>query len=60
MGGFVSTPVLNDIQTPTVLNFILQEMFRRSDLVDIYSISDPKRCDKYIVTGWLNYVERQK
>lgn len=51
MGGFVSTPVLNDIQTPTVLNFILQEMFRRSDLVDIYSISDPKRCDKYIVTG---------
>ena len=51
MGGFISTPVLNNTQTPTVLNFILQEMFRRSDLVDIYSIADPKRCNKYIVSG---------
>jgi hypothetical protein len=51
MGGFFSTPVLSDIQTPTVLNFILIEMFRRSDLVDIYSLADSKRCSKYIVAG---------
>jgi hypothetical protein len=51
MGGFFSTPVLSDVQTPTVLNFILQEMFRRSDLVDIYSLADPKRCDRYVVAG---------
>ena len=51
MGGFFSTPVLSDIQTPTVLNFILQEMFRRADLVDIYSLADPKRCDRYVVAG---------
>jgi len=51
MGGLFSTPVLSDVQTPTVLNFILQEMFRRSDLVDIYSLADPKRCDRYVVAG---------
>lgn len=51
MGGFFSTPVLNNIETPTVLNFILQEMFRRSDLVDIYSLADSKRCSRYIVAG---------
>ena len=51
MGSFFSTPVLSDIQTPTVLNFILQEMFRRSDLVDIYSLADSKRCSRYIVAG---------
>lgn len=51
MGGFISTPVLTDVQTPTVLNFILQEMFRRSDLVDIYSLADPQRCDRYVVAG---------
>ena len=51
MGGFVSTPVLNNIETPNVLNFILQEMFRRSDLVDIYSLADSKRCSRYIVAS---------
>ncbi len=40
-----------DTKTPTVLNFILREMFARADLVDIYSLADPNRCGKYIVVA---------
>lgn len=49
MGGGFSAPV--DTKTPTVLNFILREMFSRADLVDIYSLADPNRCGKYIVVA---------
>ena len=49
MGGFISTPV--DTATPEILNFILREMFRRADLVDIYSLADPNRCSRYVVAG---------
>jgi hypothetical protein len=49
MGGTFSTPV--NLETPTVLNFILTEMFRRSDLVDIYSLADSARCSRYVVAG---------
>jgi hypothetical protein len=49
MGGIFSTPV--NLDTPTVLNFILTEMFRRSDLVDIYSLADSGRCSRYVVAG---------
>ena len=49
MGGTFSTPV--NLDTPTVLNFILTEMFRRSDLVDIYSLADSARCSRYVVAG---------
>jgi hypothetical protein len=49
MGGLVSIPV--DTATPELLNFILREMFRRADLVDIYSLADPNRCSRYVVAG---------
>jgi hypothetical protein len=49
MGGSISAPV--DIKTPTVLNFILREMFRRADLVDIYSLADSQKCSRYVVSG---------
>jgi hypothetical protein len=49
MGGAYSVPT--DTKTPTVLNFILREMFSRADLVDIYSLADPNRCSKYIVVA---------
>lgn len=34
-----------------MLNFILREMFRRADLVDMYSLADPERCKRYIVVA---------
>lgn len=49
MGAGYSAPT--DTKTPTVLNFILREMFSRADLVDIYSLADPNRCGKYIVVA---------
>lgn len=49
MGGAASTPVGTD--TPTILNFILREMFRKADLVDIYSLADKTRCARYVVAG---------
>jgi len=49
MGGIQSTPSSTDM--PQVLNFILQEMFRRTDLADIYSLADPERCKRYIVVA---------
>jgi hypothetical protein len=49
MGGTQSTPSTTDL--PTVLNFILQEMFRRVDLADIYSLADPDRCKRYVIVA---------
>ena len=49
MGGIQSSPSGTDM--PQVLNFILQEMFRRTDLADIYSLADPERCKRYIVVA---------
>ena len=49
MGGSQSLPSQTD--TPQVLNFILQEMFRRTDLADIYSLADPDRCKRYVIVA---------
>ena len=49
MGGVQSAPSKDEM--PKVLNFILQEMFRRTDLADIYSLADPERCKRYIVVA---------
>jgi len=49
MGNFVSAPV--NTNAPAVLNFILREMFRRADLIDIYSLADKDRCSRYVVAG---------
>jgi hypothetical protein len=49
MGGTASFPTNTDM--PQVLNFILQEMFRRTDLADIYSLADPDRCKRYVIVA---------
>ena len=50
MGGiFSSQPPPTEVKT--ILNTILREMFRRADLIDLYSLADPDRCSKYIVVG---------
>lgn len=49
MGAGTSVPAQTD--TPQALNFILQEMFRRTDLADIYSLADPDRCKRYIIVA---------
>ena len=49
MGGLLSTP--GSDRPSEVLNFILREMFRRSDLMDIYSLADKSRCSHYIIAG---------
>jgi hypothetical protein len=49
MGGTQSLPSTTDM--PTVLNFIFQEMFRRVDLADIYSLADPERCKRYVIVA---------
>lgn len=49
MGNELSIPKGRD--TPSILQFILQEMFRRTDLADIYSLADPDRCKRYIVVA---------
>ena len=49
MGSDLSIPKGRD--TPSILQFILQEMFRRTDLADIYSLADPERCKRYIVVA---------
>jgi hypothetical protein len=49
MGGAASLPTNTDM--PQVLNFILQEMFRRTDLADIYSLADPDRCKRYVIVA---------
>jgi hypothetical protein len=48
--GASSLPSGADDMSKT-LNFILQEMFRRTDLADIYSLADPERCKRYIVVA---------
>jgi hypothetical protein len=49
MGGEFSAPINRD--TPAILQFILKEMFRRTDLADIYSLADPDRCKRYIIVA---------
>lgn len=34
-----------------VLDTILQEMFKRADFIDLYSLADPERCSRYIVVA---------
>jgi hypothetical protein len=51
MGGGQSLPAATSADTKTILNFVLREMFRRADLVDMYSLADPERCKRYIVVA---------
>jgi len=34
-----------------IINFIGREIFRRVDLMDMYSLADPERCKSYIIGG---------
>lgn len=53
MGAGISSigrsPSSGDVKN--ILNVILREMFRRADLVDLYSLADPDRCSKYVVVA---------
>jgi hypothetical protein len=49
MGGSISS--LNGSDVKGILNTILKQLLSRTDLVDLYSLSDPERCSKYIVVG---------
>jgi hypothetical protein len=49
MGNQLTVPKGRD--TSGTLQFILQEMFRRTDLADIYSLADPERCKRYIIVA---------
>jgi hypothetical protein len=44
-------PVPTSDDTKRILNTILQEMFRRADFIDLYSLADPERCKRYIVVA---------
>jgi hypothetical protein len=46
MGGAQSLP---GTETKQVLNFLLREMLRRSDLIDLYSLADPGKCKEYVI-----------
>ena len=47
MSAFSGTPT----EVKTLLNVIMKEMFSRADLVDLYSLADPRQCSKYIVVA---------
>jgi hypothetical protein len=49
MGGSLSRS--SDMSTPAVLNFIFQEMFQRSNMADLYALSDPKKCSQMVILG---------
>jgi hypothetical protein len=49
MGGSQSLAGNSDLGTKHVLNFLLKEMLRRSDLVDLYSLADPGKCKEYVI-----------
>jgi hypothetical protein len=53
MGGNMSSLGRNPNPTEvkSILNVILREMFRRADLIDLYSLADPERCSKYVVVA---------
>ena len=44
-------PAPTSDDTKRILNTILQEMFRRADFIDLYSLADPERCKRYIVVA---------
>lgn len=43
------SPMPNEIRN--MLDVIMKEMFRRADLVDLYSLADPERCSNYLVVA---------
>ncbi|NBO71267.1 hypothetical protein EBV26_12430 [bacterium] len=47
--SFIGQP--NEEEVKMILNKILNEMMRRADLRDLYSLADPSQCSKYIVVG---------
>ena len=50
MGGSQSLLASNTgLETKQVLNFLLKEMLKRSDLVDLYSLADPGKCKEYVI-----------
>ena len=53
MGGAFIKPFSNPTpgETKQILNTILREMFRRADLIDMYSLADPERCKRYVVVA---------
>ena len=52
MGNWFSfTGQPGETEVKTILNKILNEMMRRADLRDLYSLADPSQCSKYIVVG---------
>ena len=50
MGGVFSSPT-TPIQDKEFLDIILNEMFRRTDFVDLYSLADPSKCQGYVIVG---------
>jgi hypothetical protein len=52
MGNFFSfAGQPSEMEVKQILNKILNEMMRRADLRDMYSLADPTQCSKYIIVG---------
>ncbi len=53
MGGAFSRTLANPTSSETkqLLDTILREMFKRADLIDLYSLADPNRCKRYVVVA---------
>ena len=55
MGGtqssqkFINDPTSSEAHQ--ILNVIMREMGRRADMIDMYSLADPKRCSQYVVVA---------
>ena len=50
MGNWFSSQP-DTLEVKQILNKLLNDMMRRSDLRDLYSLADPDQCSKYIVVG---------
>lgn len=50
MGNWFSSQP-DTLEVKQILNKLLNDMMRRSDLRDLYSLADPQQCSNYIVVG---------
>lgn len=50
MGNWFSSQP-DTLEVKQILNKLLNDMMRRSDLRDLYSLADPQKCSNYIVVG---------
>ena len=50
MGGLISTPV-KVTSNKDLLDHILNQLFSRTDFVDLYSLADPNKCQGYVIVG---------